>query len=94
MAYCAVGSISNADWAEIKKLCKQLRDEIDERFRQLDTESIQQLKEQVAAVEVSINALELGQSTQDGRLDKLEDTCANTELTTSEILEMYGGSNG
>ena len=89
MAYCAVGSISAADWAAIKKLCKQMQDMIDERFRELDAGQLQILKDRLTALENSLAAVETEQATQNTRLDVLEDTTANIEITTSEILDMY-----
>lgn len=89
MAYCAVGSISSADWAEIKKLCKQMQGMIDERFRELDAGQLQILKDRLTALENSLAAVETEQATQNTRLDVLEDTTANIEITTSEILDMY-----
>lgn len=92
MAYCAVGSMSPADWAQIKKLCKQMQDIIDQKIKDLDTGSIKVLKERVAALENAVAAIDTEQQTQNTRLDSLEETTANLEITTSEVLEMYGGN--
>lgn len=89
MAYCCVGSISAADWAEIKKLCKQMQDMIDQKFRDLDAGQLQIIKDRITALENSLAAVETEQATQNARLDVLEDTTANIEITTSEILDMY-----
>ena len=89
MAYCCVGSMSAADWAEIKKLCKQMQDMIDQKFRDLDAGQLQIIKDRLTALENSLAAVETEQATQNARLDVLEDTTANIEITTSEILDMY-----
>lgn len=89
MAYCCVGSMSAADWAEIKKLCKQMQDMIDQKFRDLDAGQLQIIKDRITALENSLAAVETEQATQNARLDVLEDTTANIEITTSEILDMY-----
>jgi len=89
MAYCCVGSMSAADWAEIKKLCKQMQDMIDQKFRDLDAGQLQIIKDRLTALENSLAAVETEQATQNARLDNLEETTANIEITTSEILDMY-----
>lgn len=89
MAYCCVGSISTADWAEIKKLCKQMQDMIDQKFRDLDAGQLQIIKDRLVALEHAVTAIETEQATQNNRLDVLENTAANLEITTSEILDMY-----
>lgn len=89
MAYCCVGSMSAADWAEIKKLCKQMQDMIDQKFRDLDAGQLQIIKDRLTALENGLAAVETEQATQNARLDALEDTAANLEITTSEILDMY-----
>ena len=89
MAYCCVGSMSAADWAKIKKLCKEMQDMIDQKFRDLDAGQLQIIKDRLTALENSLAAVETEQATQNARLDVLEDTTANIEITTSEILDMY-----
>ena len=92
MGYCAVGSMSSIDWAQIKKLCKQMQDIIDQKIKDLDPGSIKVLKERVTALENAVAAIDTEQQTQNTRLDTLEETTANLEITTSEVLEMYGGN--
>ena len=103
MGYCAVGSMSPADLAEVKKLCRQVQKEFNEKLDALE----QQLESKIAAIDAGkiqtivnqINALNLqmqavisGQEIQDQRLNNLEAECANTEITTSEVLEAYNGA--
>lgn len=103
MGHCAVGSMSSADWSEIKKLCNQVKKEFNEKLDTLE----QQLESEIAALDAGkvqtiinkINTLNLqmqavisGQEIQDQRLNNLEATCANLELTTSEVLEAYNGA--
>lgn len=103
MAYCCVGNMSQADWAEIKKLCKAMHKEFDEKMaaleaklegeiQELNVEQIQTLKNQIQALSVQINTIISGQEIQDQRLDELEDKCANLEITTSEVLEAWNGA--
>jgi hypothetical protein len=103
MGYCAVGSMSSADWAEIKKLCRQMKKELNEKLetleRQLeseiaalDTGKIQTIINQLNALNIQMQAVISGQAIQDQRLDNLEEKCANVEFTTSEILEAYNGA--
>lgn len=103
MGYCAVGSMSPADWAEIKKLCNQVKKEFNEKLdtleRQLEGEiaaldagKIQTIINQVNALNIQMQSVISGQAIQDQRLDNLEERCANVEFTTSEILEAYNGA--
>lgn len=103
MGYCAVGSMSPADWAEIKKLCNQVKKEFNEKLdaleRQLESEiaaldagKIQTIINQVNALNIQMQSVISGQEIQNQRLDNLEATCANTEITTSEVIEAYNGA--
>ena len=102
MAYCCVGNMSQADWAEIKKLCTNMRNDFNRKLDALESKleneisslslgDIQTLKNQMQALTIQINALVVGQEMQDQRLDSLEERCANLEITTSEVLEAYNG---
>ena len=103
MGYCAVGSMSSADWAEIKKLCNQVKKEFNEKLdaleRQLESEiaaldagKIQTIINQVNALNIQMQSVISGQEIQDQRLDNLEAICANREITTSEVIEAYNGA--
>lgn len=103
MGHCAVGSMSSADWSEIKKLCNQVKKEFNEKLdtleRQLESEiaaldagKIQTIINQINALNLQMQAVISGQEIQDQRLNNLEATCANLELTTSEVLEAYNGA--
>lgn len=103
MAYCCVGNMSQADWAEIKKLCKAMHKEFDDKMSALEakleseiaalsTEEIQVIKNQIQTLSIQINTFLSGQEIQDQRLDELEDKCANLEITTSEVLEAWNGA--
>lgn len=103
MGYCAAGSMSSADWAEIKKLCNQVKrefnDKLDSLERQFESEiaaldagKIQTIINQINALNLQMQAVISGQEIQDQRLNNLEATCANLELTTSEVLEAYNGA--
>ena len=103
MGYCAVGSMSSADWAKIKKLCRQVQKEFNEKLDALEqqleseiaslsTDKIQTIINQISALNLQVQAVVSGQEVQDQRLDSLEETCANLEITTSEVLEAYNGA--
>lgn len=103
MGYCAVGSMSPADWAEIKRLCNQVKKEFNEKLdtleKQLENEiaaldvgKIQTIINQVNTLNIQMQSVISGQDFQDQRLSNLEAECANTEITTSEIIEAYNGA--
>lgn len=103
MGHCAVGSMSSADWAEIKKLCNQVKKEFNEKLdtleRQLESEiaaldagKVQTIINKINTLNLQMQAVISGQEIQDQRLNNLEATCANLELTTSEVLEAYNGA--
>ena len=102
MGVCCVGNMSQADWAEIKKLCRVMRKEFDKKLDELDakleaeiaeinTGAIQTLMNQMQALTIQVNSVITGQEIQDQRLDGLEERCANIEITTSEVIEAYNG---
>lgn len=103
MGYCCVGNMSQADWAEIKKLCSAMRKDFNKKLDDLETKlegeiqalsagDIQTIKNQLQALAIQVNALITGQEVQDNRLNELEEKCANLEITTSEVLEAYNGA--
>ena len=89
MGYCASSGLDLVTWAELKNMCKKMEGLIDEKIQHFDTEEIQAVKDKLYALERQILAIETEQVTQNLRLDTLEDKSANTEITTSEIIEMY-----
>ena len=103
MGYCAVGSMSPADLAAVKKLCNQVKKELNEKLdtveRQLeseiatlDTGKVQTIINQINALNLQMQAVISGQEMHGKRLDDIEEHCANLELTTSEVLEAYNGA--
>lgn len=102
MAYCAVGSMSSADWAEIKKLCSKMRKEFDQKLdtleaqleseiAALDAGKIQTILNQINALNIQMQALITGQEIQDQKILELQEHCANLEITVSEVIEAYNG---
>lgn len=102
MGYNIVGSMTLADWDRVKKTCKKMRKDFNEKLtaleakleseiQELNPEQIQTLSNQVQALTTQISAIISGQEAQGQRLDALEEDCANSELTTSEIIEAYNG---
>lgn len=103
MGYCAVGSMSPADLAAVKKLCNQVKKELNEKLdtveRQLENEiasldvgKIQIIINQINALNTQMQAVISEQGVQDKRLADIEEHGANLELTTSEVLEVYNGA--
>ena len=103
MGYCAVGSMSPADLAVVKKLCNQVKKELNEKLdtveRQLENEiasldvgKIQIIINQINALNTQMQAVISEQGVQDKRLADIEEHGANLELTTSEVLEAYNGA--
>lgn len=102
MGYSIVGSMTLADWDRVKKTCKKMRKELNEKLtaleiklegeiQELSPEQIQTLENQIQALTTQINVIISGQEAQGQRLDALEESCANDEITTSEIIEAYNG---
>lgn len=91
MAYCAISNISVAEWNEIRKLCSQLKEYIDSQLDSLNTDVINNIRQDISVLNNKLLSIEIDQETQNRRLDKIEATCANTEITTEEVIEMYQG---
>lgn len=91
MGYCAVGSISIAEWNKIKSMCSEMRKYIDEKLKNLDDVTIDGLRTRISTLETKMAAVEVSQETQDRRLDSLEAGSANTEITTNEVISIYEG---
>lgn len=91
MAYCAVSSMTAADWNEIRKLCKELRDYTDKKFDELDDGSLQTIKDSLELVQRKVSALEMTATEHGERLSSLEESAADTELTVSEVIDIYEG---
>lgn len=91
MAYCAVSGMTNADWLEIKKLCKEIREYVDSKIDELDDNTLQTLQEQLNALQNKMTAAEIKLTAHDKQLESLEQTSANKELTTQEVIEIYEG---
>ena len=102
MGYCAVGSMSPADLATVKKLCNQVKKELNEKLdtveRQLESEiatldagKVQTIINKINALNTQMQAVISEQGVQDKRLADIEEHGANLELTTSEVLEAYNG---
>ena len=103
MGYCAVGSMSPADLAAVKKLCNQVKKEFNEKLdtleRQLESEiaaldagKVQTIINKINTLNLQMQAVISGQEMHGKRLDDIEEHCANLELTTSEVLEAYNGA--
>ena len=90
MAYNANGSISIAEWSEVKKLVNDLSDVVNQELDKIGADTINALRENVNALQLAITALKSEQAIQNTRLDNIENVTANKEITPLEIQQMWG----
>lgn len=90
MAYNANGGISIAEWSEVKKLVNDLSKIVNQRLDEIGADTINTLNENVNALQLAITAINSEQSIQNNRLDNIENTAANKEITPLEVQQMWG----
>lgn len=90
MAYNANGSISIAEWSEVKKLVNDLSDTVNQELDKVGVDTISAIHEKVNAIQLAITALKSEQAIQSTRLDNIEKVAANKEITSLEIQQMWG----
>lgn len=90
MAYNANGSISIAEWSEVKKLVNDLSDTVNQELDKVGVDTISAIHEKVNAIQLAITALKSEQAIQNTRLDNIEKVAANKEITSLEIQQMWG----
>ena len=90
MAYNANGSISIAEWSEVKKLVNDLSKTVNQELDKVGVDTISTIHEKVNAIQLAITALKSEQAIQSTRLDNIEKVAANKEITTLEIQQMWG----
>ena len=90
MAYNANGSISIAEWSEVKKLVNDLSDTVNQELDKVGVDTISTINEKVNAIQLAITALKSEQAIQSTRLDNIENVAANKEITPLEIQQMWG----
>ena len=90
MAYNANGSISIAEWSEVKKLVNDLSDTVNQELNKVGVDTISTIREKVNAIQLAITAIKSEQAIQSIRLDNIEKVAANKEITTLEIQQMRG----
>ena len=90
MAYNANGSISIAEWSEVKKLVNDLSDTVNQELDKVGVDTISTIHEKVNAIQLAITALKSEQAIQNTRLDNIENVAANKEITPLEIQQMWG----
>lgn len=90
MAYNANSGISIAEWSEIKKLVNELSKAVNLRLDEVNADTIRNIRENISALQLSIIAINSEQVIQDRRLDSLENTAANKEITPLEVQQMWG----
>lgn len=89
MGYCCQGSEEYVTFKDLKKKCTEMSKLIDQKFKDLDDGEIKLLKTQIAAINSTISGILQEQATQNVRLDNLEESAANMEITVSEVRNMY-----
>lgn len=90
MAYNANGSISIAEWSEVKKLVNDLSDVVNQELDKVGVDTISTIHEKVNAIQLAITALKSEQAIQNTRLDNIENVAANKEITPLEIQQIWG----
>ena len=90
MAYNANGSISIAEWSEVKKLVNDLSDTVNQELDKVGVDTISTIHEKVNAIQLAITAIKSEQAIQSTRLDNIEKVAANKEITPLEIQQMWG----
>lgn len=90
MAYNANGSISIAEWSEVKRLVNDLSKTVNQELDKIGVDTVNALRENVNALQLAITALKSEQAIQNTRLDNIEKVAANKEITSLEIQQMWG----
>ena len=90
MAYNANGSISIAEWSEVKKLVNDLSKTVNQELDKIGADTVNILRENINALQLAITALKSEQAIQNTRLDNIENVAANKEITPLEIQQMWG----
>ena len=90
MAYNANGSISIAEWSEVKKLVNDLSNTVNQELNKVGVDTISTIHEKVNAIQLAITALKSEQAIQNTRLDNIENVAANKEITPLEVQQMWG----
>lgn len=90
MAYNANGSISIAEWSEVKKLVNDLSDVVNQELDKVGVDTISTIHEKVNAIQLAITALKSEQTIQNTRLDIIENVAANKEITSLEVQQLWG----
>ena len=90
MAYNANGSISIAEWSEVKKLVSDLSDTVNQELDKVGVDTISTIHEKVNAIQLAITAIKSEQVIQSTRLDNIEKVAANKEITPLEIQHIWG----
>ena len=90
MAYNANGTISIAEWSEVKKLVNDLSKTVNQEFDKVGADTLNTLHENVNALQLAITALKSEQTIQNTRLDIIENVAANKEITSLEVQQLWG----
>ena len=90
MAYNANGGISVAEWSEVKKLVNSLSKTVNQELDKIGADTINALRENVVALQLTITALKSEQVIQNTRLNNIENVAANKEITPLEIQQIWG----
>lgn len=90
MPYNANDGVSIAEWSKVKKLVNDLSKTVNQELDKIGVDTVNTLRENVKALQLAITALKSEQAIQNTRLDNIENTAANKEITPLEIQRMWG----
>lgn len=90
MAYNANGEISIAEWSEVKRLVNSLSKTVNQELDKIGADTINTLRENVVALQLTITALKSEQTIQNTRLNNIENVAANKEIAPLEIQQIWG----
>lgn len=90
MSYKASSGISIAEWHAVQKLVNDLSQAVNQRLDEVGADTVKTIRENVTALQIAITALNNEQQVQDNRLEALENTAANHEISPLEVQQAWG----
>lgn len=90
MSYKASSGISIAEWHAVQKLVSELSQAVNQRLDEVGADTVKSIRENVTALQIAIAAINTAQEVQDNRLEAIENTAANKEITRLEVQQAWG----
>lgn len=90
MSYKASSGISIAEWHAVQKLVSELSQAVNQRLDEVGADTVKSIRENVTALQIAIAAINTAQEVQDNRLEAIENTAANKEITPLEVQQAWG----